>query len=295
VSEGGTRAAVGGSRPAIDSGAGPVVVLLHGQPGAGADWAALANLLAPDHRVIAPDRPGWGSDTRPATGMAANADALEETLAAAGARSPVTAVGHSLGGGVAIELALRHPDRVGALVLIGSVGVAGAVSGFDRLLAVPMLGNGILRAGVATIRRGLITTARYSERHPGTRIAQRVVLLPTVRATLGSDGGPIVGRARHSFLVEQRALIAETPGLERALSRISVPTAVVSGTSDRIVPNSAARSLAARVPGAEFVAVSGGHLLPFDRPETIAEIVRRYSRLASGLTDGQRRRETPET
>jgi len=295
VSEGVTRAAVGASRPAIDSGAGPVVVLVHGQPGAGADWAALANLLAQAHRVIAPDRPGWGSDSRPATGMAANADSLEETLEAAGARSRLTVVGHSLGGGVAIELALRHPDRVGALVLIGSVGVAGAVSGFDRLLAVPMLGNGILRAGVATIRRGLITAARYSERHPGTGVAQRVVLLPTVQATLGSDGGPIVGRARQSFLVEQRALVAETPELERSLSRLSVPTAVVTGASDRIVPTSAARSLAARVPGAELVVVAGGHFLPFDRPETIAGIVRRYSRFASGITDVQLRRETPET
>ena len=156
MSEEGARAAFGGSIAPIDSGAGPVVVLVHGQPGAGGDWRALADLLSADHRVIAPDRPGWGADDRAALGIAANAEMLEQLLEAAGAQSPVTVVGHSLGGGVAIALALKHPERVGALVLVGSVGVAGSLSGFDRLLGVPLLGNGIVRAGVAALRRALI-------------------------------------------------------------------------------------------------------------------------------------------
>jgi len=278
----------------IDAGAGPVVVLVHGQPGAGADWVALANLLSGDHRVLAPDRPGWGSDARGAMGIAANAVVLEELLDDAGAGSPVTVVGHSLGGGVALELALKHPERVGALVLVGSVGVGESLSGFDRLIAVPLLGNGILRAGVATLRRALIASTHLSERHPAARVANMVSVLPTVQAAIGTDGRPIVGRSRQSFLVEQRALLAETPELERSLCRIAVPTAVVTGASDHVVPVSAARSLAGRVPGAELVVIAGGHLLPFDQPEKIAEVVRRYSALASGLRDGRRRRETPE-
>ena len=136
------------------------MVLVHGQPGAGDDWAALARLLANDHRVLAPNRPGWGSDPRPAMGMAENAQALAEYLDAVEAQSPVVVVGHSLGGGVALKLALMYPERVGALVLVGSVGVGEALSRFDRLLAVPVAGNGILRIGVAALRRGLITAAR---------------------------------------------------------------------------------------------------------------------------------------
>jgi pimeloyl-ACP methyl ester carboxylesterase len=293
VSKGGTPATGGRARAPIDAGAGPVVVLVHGQPGAGGDWAALVNLLSDDHRVLAPDRPGWGSDTRPAMGIAANADVLEELLDVVAAQSPVTVVGHSLGGGIALELALKHPERVGALVLIGSVGVAGALSGFDRLLAVPLLGNGILRAGIATLRRGLIAATRYSQRHPGARVPKMVSVLPTVQAAIGTDGRPIVGRSRESFLVEQRALLAETPELERSLCRVAVPTAVVTGASDHVVPASAARSLAGRVPGAELVVIAGGHLLPFDQPEKIAGVVRRYSALASGVKDGRRRRERP--
>ena len=280
---GGERgASVVGSSVPIDRGAGPAVVLVHGQPGAGADWELLAAQLATDYRVLAPDRPGWGSDTRPATGIAANADALEAVLKAAPVEGPVTVVGHSLGGGIALELALRHPQRVGALVLIGSVGVAGALSGFDRLLTVPMVGDGILRAGVAAMRRGLIAATRYSERHPGTRVAPKAVVVPTVRAGIGAGGRPIIGRGRQSFL------------LERALCRIAVPTAVISGASDRIVPSSAARSLAERVPGAELIVVAGGHLLPFDHLDLVAEVVRRYSALASDVRVGPQRRETPE-
>jgi pimeloyl-ACP methyl ester carboxylesterase len=195
--------------------------------------------------------------------------------------SHVTLVGHSLGGGVALELALRHRDRVGALVLIGSVGVAGAISGFDRLLVVPMVGSGILRAGVATLRRGLITATRYSEQHPDARVAKKVAALPTLQAAIGSDGRPIIGRSRRSLL-------------ERSLDAISVPTAVVTGASDHIVPAAAARALAGRIPGAELIVMAGGHLLPFEQPRKIAEVVRRYGELAAGVRDGRQRRETPE-
>jgi len=250
--------------------------------------------LATDHRVLAPNRPGWGSDPRPAVGIAANAEALESLLRAVVGESRVTVVGHSLGGGVALELAVLHPERVGALVLVGSVGVAGALSGFDRLLVVPMLGSGIVRAGVAALRRGLITATRYSGTHPGARVARKVAVLPTLQAAIGIDGRPIIGRSRRSFLVEQRALLAETPALERALGRIAVPAAVVTGSSDRIVPVSAARALAVRLPEAELIVMAGGHLLPFEQPERVAEIVRRYVALASGVKDARQPRGTPE-
>ena len=293
MSKGDTPATADSVMAPMDARVGPVVVLLHGQPGAGGDWAALADQLSRDHRVLAPDRPGWGSDARAAMGIAANADALEKVLEAAGVQSPVTVVGHSFGGGVALAFALKHPERVGALVLVGSVGVSGSLSGFDRLLAVPLLGNGILRAGAATLRRMLIAATHLPKRHPGARVANLVSVLPTVQAAIGTDGRPIVGRSRQSFLVEQRALLAETPELERSLCHIAVPTAVVTGASDHVVPASAARSLAGRVPGAELVVIAGGHLLPFDHPEKVAAVVRRYSALACGVRDGLRRRERP--
>lgn len=276
-----------------DPGADPVVLLVHGQPGAGADWAALKGLLVDDHRVLAPDRPGWGSNTREAVGLVANADAMAAMLTYAAIDVPVTVVGHSFGGAVALELALNYPERVDALVLLGSIGVAEALSGFDRLLAVPMLGNGILRAGVAPLRRALIGAKRYSKRHPGGRVGEMVPDLPSVQAAIGTDFDRIVGRSRRSFLIEQRAMLVETPGLERSLCRISVPTAVVSGVSDHIVPVSAARALSSRVPGAELIVMAGGHFLPFDHPEQVAEVVRGYSGFQAYFTGGRPQRERP--
>ena len=106
---------------------------------------------------------------------------------------------------------------------------------------------------------------------------------PSVRALVWLEAQPIGRKERTSFLVEQRALLDETPEIERGLPRLEVPTAVVHGTSDHIVPLEAARALAERIPGAELVWLKGeGHLVPFERPELIAPIVRRYSAMAGG-------------
>jgi pimeloyl-ACP methyl ester carboxylesterase len=293
VTQGALRDLACGSLP-IDEGAGPVVLLVHGQPGTGGDWAQLATVLSDGLRVVAPDRLGWGGETRPAAGLAQNADDLAARLDSLGIAGPVTAVGHSLGGAIVLWLTLRHPEKVGALVLVSSVGVSSAVSGVDRLLALPMVGDGIFRAGVATFRRALKATAKVSGRAAELRLARELRDLPTVRAVLGDGVEPMVGRARESFLVEQRALVSETASLERLLGRVGVPTAVVHGASDRVVRLSAARILAARIPGAELVVLEGGHLLPFDRPEKVAAIVRRYVRLANPPTAERPPPGTPE-
>ncbi|MST32634.1 alpha/beta fold hydrolase, partial [Acidimicrobiaceae bacterium USS-CC1] len=68
----------------IDRGEGPVVVLLHGQPGTSADWSAVVPLLADRFRVLAPDRPGYGRTAGPAAGFAGNAEAVLAHLDRAG-------------------------------------------------------------------------------------------------------------------------------------------------------------------------------------------------------------------
>ena len=267
----------------LDLGDGPVVLFVHGQPGGGEDWRALAEELSRDHRAIAPDRPGWGSHPRPAMGIAENAAVLARVVERCGAEPPLTVVGHSLGGGVALELAFLRPDLVGALVLVGSVGVSAALSGLDRLLAVPVVGDGLVRAGGVTIRKAAGAFRRVPDRWVAGRIAKRATALSTIQAVLSSGvGDKVLGRARVSFLAEQRALVEETPSLERRLPLLGVPVAVVHGRSDRVVPLSAARLLAERIAGAELIVFPGeGHLLAFDRTAELAAIVRRYSRLAA--------------
>ena len=267
----------------IDTGTGPAVLLLHGQPGGGKDWQGLADLLAEEFRVVAPDRPGWGGNPRPATGLRSNAEALARMLSLLELDPPGAAVvvGHSLGGGVAIELALSRPDLVGALVLVGSVGVEGALGGMDRLLAVPVLGDGVVRAGAAAVTRGVRTLTRLSQLREGGPIAELAARSGVLRAVFAEGRRGFGERDRQSFLVEQRALLTETASIERRLSRLRVGTAVVHGGGDHVVPVSGAIELAAAIPGAELVVRAGaGHRLPFEEPEVLAAVVRRYARLA---------------
>ncbi|MGO9912228.1 MAG: alpha/beta fold hydrolase [Acidimicrobiales bacterium] len=275
----------------VDVGTGTLVLFIHGQPGTGQEWRPLAESLQSDHRVIAPDRPGWGSHPRPPTTLAGNAAVLSRMLAERGVSAEtgdrVVVVGHSLGGGIALELALTRPDLVGALVLIGSVGVAGAVTGMDRLLAVPVLGDGVLRAGGVAMRRAARTAIRLSQGSRPESIVGRAHRFPAVRSLIAEGDRQMDGRDRRSFLVEQRALIDETPLIERRLPSLRKPCIVMHGSADRIVAPQAARDLAAAIPGAELLFVgNAGHRLPFEQPALVAATVRRYSRLMGLGSDG---------
>jgi pimeloyl-ACP methyl ester carboxylesterase len=191
---------------------------------------------------------------------------------------PLTVVGHSLGGGIALELALERPDLVGSLVLVGSVGVGQAINGFDRLLAVPAVGRPVIRAGLALTRSAMSAVARLALLRGGEPVSSRIGQLAMVRSLLWLAAQPTGERARSSFLIEQRALLEETPTIELGLGHLDVPVAVVHGTADRIVAPEAARLLAERIPGAELVWLKGqGHLVAFERPELVAPIVRRYA------------------
>ena len=103
-----------------DSGDGPPVLLLHGFPQTGRCWDRIAEGLASDHRVVAPDLPGYGRSARPPSYRArALGDVVAKLMDAVGAPR-ATVVGHDWGGAVAIRLALDHPDRVENLVVVNS-------------------------------------------------------------------------------------------------------------------------------------------------------------------------------
>jgi len=234
------------------------VVLLHGQPGTSEVWTQVLARLPSDVLVTAPDRPGYGRNPAPATGLGDNAERLVGELRSHG-RTPALVVAHSWAGGIALALAERHPEAVGGLALLGSLG-PGAVLVFDRVLAAPFLGP------------ALVASAFYLAAPLARRRLRRLVGDESeVEQILAANRR---GRAWRSFVVEQRAMLLELPGLVARLSDIRAPTVVVAGERDRLVPPATARALAAAIPGADLRTLVGvGHDLPLEAPDAVAAAV----------------------
>lgn len=242
------------------------MVLLHGQPGSSRDWWAVTNRLRERMRVLVPDRPGYGRTGGLATGFRANAEAVAALLADLGVESAVV-VGHSWATGVALALASRFPVRVRSLVLIAPVAPGVLPGAVDRALADPVVGAAVARLSfrASGVALGLA---------PFRALARRLVpALPPqqIAETAAEWRGDRVWR---SFLVEQRALLSELPGLRAELASIEHPTTVLEGTRDRISGSPHSRVLSSLMPRAELVRIEGaGHLLPQRRPILVSEAI----------------------
>jgi pimeloyl-ACP methyl ester carboxylesterase len=234
----------------------------------------VARALEGERRVVAPDRPGWGSRSgEPAGGFAAGADDAVAVLDREGVERAVV-LGFSWGGGVALELARRHPDRVGALVLAASIG-PGEPTRADRLLALPVAGPAICAGGLAATRLALRRRAFYGILGGGMKGVD-----PTEVRHFADDC--LSPAALDSFMVEQRALVREFPRVLGGLGGLRVPTAVLSGERDRLIAAGSAHRLAEGNPGAELRIVAGaGHFLPGAAALVLAEAVAAVSARAA--------------
>lgn len=257
------------------TGDGPPVVLLHGQPGSGADWAPVARLLAATNAVVVPDRPGYGRTGGRAKGFRANAEAvvaLMDELSLARA----TVVGHSWGGGVALAVAEDHPGRVSGLVLLASVNPGQPLGAVDRALAIPPIGVPVAAATLWLAGQALSVPAVRQVIDRRLRVATDEGLAAMAAAWRAGD-------VWRSFVTEQRALIRELPGLRDGLSRIAAPTTVVVGGADRIVPPATGEALAASIGGARLVRLDGArHFLAQEHPVEVAEEIRRVAGTGPG-------------
>jgi pimeloyl-ACP methyl ester carboxylesterase len=250
----------------FDAGSGPAVVLLHGQPGAAATWDRVAAPLRARARVIVPDRPGYGATGGRAVGIRENAEVVCQLLDRLGLERAVVA-GHSWGGGIAVELAETAPSRVAGTVLACSIGTRSSVDRLDRLLAGPVVGPALVYAAFRTLAR--LLPLRPARRFvPGLGNLSDDALQDLVD-TLHER------RDWRSFLIEQRALIAEIQRLDERLTSITAPTRVLIGADDVLVAPAVGRELAERIPMATCEVVAGsGHVLPVEKPQAIVDAVR---------------------
>ncbi len=236
----------------------PPLLFLHGI-GADADiWREECAALAP---ALALPLPGYGDAPRLAEpSVAAYARAVRDRLAAAGP-DRVVAVGHSLGGMVALELALLAPERVAALVLVAAPAAFGSRDGrFQRRF---------LEERLAPLAAGRTLAELAPEAVP---------------ALCGPAPDPegvrraVAAMARVPEAAYRDALAA-LAGFDRrdALPRLTQPVLVVAGPHDRRVPPRTLRRLAAALPRATLAVVEGaGHLVPFERPRAFRAVLRRF-------------------
>lgn len=237
-------------------GSGPPLLVLHGL---GDDHRALRGLVAglsARHRVVAPDLRGHGGTSlghpEGSVGqLATDVVALLDTLGL----DRVDLAGFSLGGTIALQVAIQVPDRVRRLVGIATssrVGRAALIWYQDRARAA--------ESGAAALRAAL---------------AEDVV-------TLFLPGSPLIDdhlRLREEATADPRGFanacraniaLAEAP-LDPALPRITAPTLLVAARQDPLCPPRAAEIVAARIPGARLEVVDGtGHEIPLERPEALA-------------------------
>jgi pimeloyl-ACP methyl ester carboxylesterase len=247
------------------------VVLLHGQPGSGADWQQVADRLPDGLGILAPDRPGYGASPRPAGGFVVGARAVVADLDTRGIDRAVL-VGHSYGGGVALATARLAPERVEALVLLASVG-PGCLTWADWVLAAPVSGeSSALVAWWLTpwFARAVLAAARRVRRRP---LGPDQAVNWQIWADAHHDHGPLW----RSFLAEQRALVGELGGLTAALPAVAQPVLLVADPHDMIVPVRSTRRLAAALPDARVQMLDGpGHHLPRRAAPQIAAAIAEF-------------------
>lgn len=243
-------------------GQGPAVLLLAGPRMTVTSWSATVTVLAHSFRVIAVDNRGTGRSDRVASPYTV-AQMAEDAVAVldAAQENHAHVYGISLGGMVAQEMALRHPERVDALVLgATSAGGRGAV------LPGPMSMTYFARAGTMGPEEAEWAAVPYTygettRRLHADRIAENIAhRLRTPTDTLA--------------VVHQTAAMAAHSAFDR-LAEIAAPTLVVHGEQDIVVPAANGVLLAERIPGAQLRLWPGaGHLYIVDEPRADREVAR---------------------
>jgi pimeloyl-ACP methyl ester carboxylesterase len=243
----------------------PVFVLLHGFGASTFSWRDVAQPLARQGTVVLFDRPGFGLTQRPLNWEGENPYSREFSAALVFAlldhlgHQEAILVGHSAGGGVAVEAALTKPERVKGLVLVAPALEGRKPSWFMKVPQVRRLGPLFVRIIARVGERG-IRQSWYDE----------ATLTPQV-----FEGYKKPLRAENWDRGLWSFTLASTPGnLQEGLASLQMPALVISGEHDRIVPLD--KSLAAALPlkGSHLVIIPGtGHLPQEEQPGAFLEAV----------------------
>jgi pimeloyl-ACP methyl ester carboxylesterase len=257
------------------AGAGEPVVLIHGMLNSSSHWQEVAMRLADKYTVVAPDLIGHGDSAAPRGdySLGAHAASIRDLLAAIGI-DRATIVGHSLGGGVAMQFFYQFPQRVQRLVLISSGGLGREVSPMLRTAALPGT-SGLLSV---TIHPRLLSALydagrRLRERGAGVGVYLQAIAR-ALRPLQSAD-------ARNAFLHTLRSVIDVHGQRVSATDRLylleALPTMIVWGERDHTIPLEHGREAAAEISGSAFRTIPGAaHFPHLDDPHALAAVLHEF-------------------
>ena len=240
------------------AGNGPVLLLVHGMAGASDTWRHVLPALARRFTVVAPDLLGHGATAKPRTeySVGAHANVLRDLMATLG-HARATVVGHSLGGGIAMQLCYQFPERCERLVLVSSGGLGREVSGLLRGLSVP----GVEQLFPLVCSPALRDAARRVVDWIGNRFVRPS---PVAEEIFRSWSALADDDTRRAFFRTLRAVIDAGGQSVCATDRLYlaglVPTLVVWGGADTLIPVQPGAAAHDASAGSRFVVFDGvGH------------------------------------
>ena len=255
------------------AGTGPALLLIHGLFEDALTWRRVIPRLARTHTVIAPDLFGHGESDAPSGidyySPSGHAGTLRDLLDVLG-HDDVTVVGHSLGGGIALSFAYNYPARVRRMALISSGGLGREVHPLLRVLSLPGASLALRLLTTAPTLGLLAALARLAKRARARTAARKVWAVQLMLTKVG-------GRERRTALLRTiRAVIGYRGQRACVLDRLHllrrIPTLVLWGTRDRMIPADHASAALASNPDAELALFDGtGHLPHLTRADLVAE------------------------
>lgn len=256
--------------PEVAEGA-PVLLLVHGMAGSSGTWRAVAPELARGYTVIAPDLLGHGASDKPRHdySLGGFASGLRDLLVALRVPS-VTIVGQSLGGGIALQFAYQYPERCERMVLVCSGGLGEDVSWILRALTLPgaeylmpVLFPGFVRGAGDAVRRRLSSFGFRSPRMHEQWQSYASLTDPETRQAFMKTLRAVIDFSGQSVSASDRLYLAEL-----------LPTLIIWGEQDAIIPVAHAHAAHEAMPGSELVLFErSGHFPHVEEPLRFVEVL----------------------
>jgi len=258
----------------VEVGSGPLLLLVHGMAGTYESWQAVIEPLARRHTVIALDLPGHGASA-PAGGdysLGSLAASLRDLLITLG-HDHATIVGHSLGGGIAMQFAYQFPELTERLVLVSSGGLGREVSPVLRAAALP--GADLFIAATAGPGRVAGSALARGLAAVGLRANADVAEVARGYASLGDRSH------RSAFLATLRSVVGTEGQRIHAGDRLylagGVPVLIIWGRRDRMIPVAHAEHAHKEIPGSRLeIFDSAGHMPQLEAPARFVAVLERF-------------------